>query len=418
MSRSLLLYLHIHQPFRIRKYSVFDIGEEHNYFDCYDDSRLDNEEIFRKVANKSYYPMLDLLHKIIKKEPEFQLSLSITGSFIDQAQIYAPDILVKIKELVASGQVEIVGETYEHSLAFFYSRREFEEQVKLHREQIKSLFNYVPSAFRNTELAYNNEIATWAESAGYTSILAEGWERDLGWRSPNFVYQPDGTRNIRLLLKNYRLSDDIAFRFSDKSWSDWPLTAEKYINWINESMAGAPILNLFMDFETFGEHQWSDTGIFDFFEEFVSKWLSVEDNSFYTISKASQIHPPVASLSFDQTTTWADSERDLSAWLGNSMQREAMHAVYSLENDVLLSNDNKLIKDWRRLQSSDHFYYMATKWLNDNDVHVYFSPYSSPYDAFLYYMNAVRDIRWRIMQYKGLDSFPKTLEDPKSPEVI
>jgi alpha-amylase len=418
MSKALVLYLHIHQPFRIRQYSVFDIGEEHGYFDGLLESQLNNEVIFNKVAEKSYYPMLSLLQKIIDKEPKFHLSLSITGTFIDQAEQYAPDILNKIRNLVSSNRVEIVCETYYHSLAFFYSRKEFEEQVQLHREKIKSAFNYTPSCFRNTELAYNNEIASWAESAGYMSILAEGWERDLGWRSPNFVYQPEGTQKIRLLLKNYRLSDDIAFRFSDKSWSGWPLTAGKYIDWIKDSMGSAPLLNLFMDFETFGEHQWSDTGIFNFFEDFVTKWLANHENSFYTISKAAEVIPPVASLNFEQTTTWADSERDLSAWLGNNMQREAIQALYGLEHDVMMSGDSTLIKDWRRLQSSDHLYYMATKWLNDNDVHVYFSPYNSPYDAFLYFMNAVRDMRWRIMQYKGLDKFARTSDTPEHPGVV
>jgi alpha-amylase len=297
-----------------------------------------------------------------------------------------------------------VAETYYHSLAFFYSRQEFERQVEVHKTKIRELFGVETNVFRNTELAYNNDLAKWADDYGFKGILAEGWDPILEWRSPNTVYRPAGTNNIALLMKNYHLSDDLAFRFSNKGWAEWPLTADKYNSWVDASIADQPILNLFMDYETFGEHQWADTGIFDFFDTFVGKWLANPDHTFYTVSQAIDTIPPVAEISMPYTVTWADTERDLTAWLGNSMQQEALRYIYSLEDDVMRTNDLGLISDWRKLQTSDHVYYMCTKWFTDGDVHAYFSPYESPYDAFLYYINAVRDIRWRLHQYHGTGS--------------
>lgn len=395
--RGITLYLHVHQPYRVREYSVFDTAIDHNYFADPDPlSNHNNEKIFKKVADKSYRPMNSLLEKILADHPEFKVSLSITGTFIDQASAWAPDVLESFQRLVHTGRVEIVSETYYHSLAFFYSRTEFERQVEAHKAKIKEIFGVETSVFRNTELAYNDELAQWADAYGFKGILAEGWDPILDWRSPNFVYQPEGTQNIALLLKNYKLSDDLAFRFSNRGWQEWPLTVDKYNSWVESSIYDQPLVNLFMDYETFGEHQWEDTGIFNFFEEFVSRWLSNPDNTFYTVSEAIDSNKPVGTLSMPQTVTWADSERDLTAWLGNSLQHEAMRHLYSLEDDILRSGDGELISDWRKLQTSDHAYYMCTKWFTDGDVHAYFSPYNSPYDAFLYYMNAIRDVRWRL----------------------
>jgi alpha-amylase len=345
----------------------------------------------------------------LDRHPEFKLSLSITGDFIEQAEAWAPDVLDSFRRLVETGRVEIVAETYYHSMAFFYNRQEFEAQVAQHRKKIHEVFGVTPTAFRNTELAYNDELAAWADKAGYKAILAEGWDTVLDWRSPNYVYKPKGTENISLLLKNYHLSDDLAFRFGDQSWNEWPLTAEKYSNWIGDGAEG-PVVNLFMDFETFGEHQWTETGIFSFFENFVGQWLSDQDNKFYTITGAASTLEQSGEISMPDTVTWADSERDLSAWMGNAMQQEALKYLYELQNDVLRSLDSQLINDWRLLQSSDHFYYMATKWQNDADVHKYFSPYDSPYDAFLYYMNAIRDIRLRVMQHHKLGGLSRDAE--------
>lgn len=395
--RGITLYLHVHQPYRVRDYSVFDTSINHNYFTDPDpQSNQNNEKILNKVADKSYRPMNALLEKLLHKHPEFKVSLSITGTFIDQVQAWAPDVLESFKRLVATGQVEIVAETYYHSLAFFYSRDEFERQVEAHKQKIREIFGVETSVFRNTELSYNDELAQWADQYGFKGILAEGWDPVLGWRSPNFVYRPEGTKDISLLLKNYKLSDDLAFRFSNQNWEEWPLTVDKYNSWVESSIYDQPLVNLFMDYETFGEHQWADTGIFNFFEEFVDRWLQNPDNTFYTVSEAIEASEPADTISMPQTVTWADTERDLSAWLGNSMQHEAMRHLYALEADVLRSNDGELISDWRKLQTSDHAYYMCTKYFTDGDVHAYFSPYNSPYDAFLFYLNAIRDVRWRL----------------------
>ena len=394
---AIVLYLHVHQPYRVRNYSVFDTANKHDYFDepSYE-SKRNNEMILQKVADKSYIPMNNLLEKLLNKHPEFKVSLSITGTLLDQAEAWKPEIIESFRRLVKTGRVEIVSETYYHSLAFFYSRDEFERQVEAHKQKIRELFGVETSVFRNTELSYNDELAKWADDYGFKGILAEGWDPILEWRSPNLVYKPKNTKNIGLLLKNYRLSDDIAFRFSDKDWADWPLSADKYKLWAETATYDYPLLNLFMDYETFGEHQWAETGIFDFFEDFVGKWLSNENNTFYTVSEAIDNNQPAGELSMPQTVTWADTERDLTAWMGNSMQKEALRLIYELEDDIMRTKDTQLIHDWRLLQTSDHSYYMCTKWFHDGDVHAYFSPYESPYDAFLYYMNALRDLRWRL----------------------
>jgi len=395
--RGITLYLHVHQPLRVRDYSVFDTATDHNYFNEPDPlSDRNNKKVFDKVAEKSYRPMNALLEKLLHDQPEFKVSLSITGTFLEQAELWAPDVIESFQRLVKTGRVEIVSETYYHSLAFFYSRTEFERQVEMHKTKIRELFGVETSVFRNTELAYNDSLAQWADEYGFKGILAEGWDPILDWRSPNFVYQPEGTKNISLLLKNYKLSDDLAFRFSNQAWQEWPLTADKYTEWANASIEEAPLINLFMDYETFGEHQWQDTGIFSFFEDFVGRWLTNPDNTFYTVSEAIETNKPVGNLSMPSTVTWADAERDLTAWLGNSMQQEALGHLYALESDILRTEDVELISDWRKLQTSDHAYYMCTKWFTDGDVHAYFSPYESPYDAFLYYMNVIRDLRWRL----------------------
>lgn len=395
--RGIVLYLHAHQPFRVRKYSVFDTAVKHDYFEdpAYETER-NNEQVFRKVADKSYRPMNALLEKLLATHPEFKVSLSITGVFIEQAERWAPDVLDSFKRLVATGRVEIVAETYYHSLAFFYSMTEFEHQVQAHRNKIHELFGVETKVFRNTELSYNDSMAKWADEYGFKGILAEGWDPILQWRSPNFVYKPAGTDNIALLMKNYRLSDDVAFRFGDKNWPDWPLNADTYNDWVNTSITDKSIVNLFMDYETFGEHQWEDTGIFNFYEAFIGKWLENPVNTCYTVSEAIDAFEPVGEISMPYTVTWADTERDLTAWLGNSMQQEALRYIYSLEDDIIRTKDLELISDWRKLQTSDHVYYMCTKWFNDGDVHAYFSPYESPYDAFLYFINVVRDLRWRL----------------------
>ncbi len=390
MSRpAITLYLHAHQPWRVRSYGALDTANRHDYFSG--DGDQDNKEIFLKVANKSYRPMNALLEKLLHEHPDFCLSLSLSGVFLEQAEQFAPDVIESFQRLVKTGRVELLASPYHHSLAFFYDQSEFEKQVALHAEKIKQLFGVSPKVLANTELAYNDDLGAWAEAHGYNGVLAEGWDKVLGWRSPNYVYQPKGATRTRLLLKNYRLSDDIAFRFSNKKWSGWPLTAETYSSWLTAS--GGPLVNLFMDYETFGEHQWKEHGIFTFFERFVGKWITA-GGQFNTVSQALS-NAPVGDVSMPETITWADSERDLTAWNGNALQQEALRYLYQLAPRVLASGDSQLISDWRNLQTSDHYYYMCTKWSSDGDVHAYFSPYSSPYEASLYVMNALRDIYWR-----------------------
>lgn len=401
MSKAIVLYMHVHQPFRVRHYTIFDAGVDHAYFDAPYEDRTNNERIMHKVAEKSYLPTNRRLLKLLNDHPEFKLSLSITGTAIEQMERWSPESLASFQELTRTGRVEIVAETYHHSLAFFYSRSEFEAQVDMHRKKIQELFGQTPQVIRNTELAYNNDLAYWADKAGYKGILAEGWDKVLGWRSPNFVYRPAYTENIRLLMKNYKLSDDIAFRFGDRNWAGWPLTADKFTHWLNES-GDATNFDLFMDYETFGEHQWDESGIFDFLEHLPGEWLKRDGNTFMTVSEVIDTFEPVDQVDVPYTVTWADTERDLSAWLGNSMQASSITDLYDLQSKIVESGDLQLIEDWRKLQTSDHFYYMCTKWFNDGDIHAYFSPYENPYDAFIAFMNAYHDLRFRLLE-KGID---------------
>jgi len=396
MSKAIVLYLHAHQPWRLRRYSIFDAAVSHNYFETDPSDDNDNRRVLEKVAQKSYRPTNQKLKLLLDRYPDFKINLSITGLLIEQLEAWAPDVLASFQELAASGRLEVVTETYYHSLAFFYDRDEFERQVSQHTDKIQELFGQTPKVFRNTELAYNNQLAEWAESAGFAGILAEGWDPILNWRSPNFMYRPAGTSRIKLLLKNYKISDDIAFRFGDSNWEEWPLTADKFSHWLNETHQ-AELFNIFMDYETFGEHQWEDKGIFEFLEDLPEKWLAKPGNTFMNLSEAIEKFDAKDTIDAPDTITWADTERDLTAWTGNKMQQEAIRAIYGLGDEVMRSGDWKLIDDWRRLQTSDHFYYMCTKWFNDGDVHAYFSPYKSPYDAFLNYMNAFHDIKWRTL---------------------
>jgi alpha-amylase len=400
MSKAIVLYLHVHQPYRVRHYTVFDAAVNHDYFDTAFEDKTSNERILKKVAEKSYLPTNARLLKLLQDNPEFKLSLSITGTVIEQLEKWSPESLESFKRLTETGRVEIVAETYHHSLAFFYSRAEFEMQVAMHKRKVQEVFGQTPQVFRNTELCYNNDVAYWADRAGYKGILAEGWDPILGWRSPNFVYRPTYTNTIRLLMKNYKLSDDIAFRFGDQNWSEWPLTADKFSHWLSEDK-DATNFNLFMDYETFGEHQWSESGIFGFLEHLPNEWLKTEGNTFMTVSEVIDTNEAVDQIDVPDTITWADTERDLSAWLGNALQTSSITALYGLQDKIIGSGDFALIEDWRRLQTSDHFYYMCTKYFNDGDIHAYFSPYDTPYEAYINFMNAYHDLQFRLSE-KGI----------------
>jgi alpha-amylase len=411
---SVCLYFQVHQPLRVKKYRVFDVGLDHKYFNDSSETNLNNSRILNKVATKSYLPANELMLNLLKKHKEFRISYSFTGVVLEQMEKFQPKVLKSFQKLIDTGRVEVLSETYYHSLAFFYSKGEFESQVELHKDKIYKLFDVKPQVFRNTELAYSNELAMWADKAGYKGVLAEGWDSFLGWRSPNFVYQPVNTKKIKLLLKNYKLSDDMAFRFSEKSWSQWPLTADKFANWITSINGNGQVVNLFMDYETIGEHQWEEHGIFNFLENLPKELLGKPDNDFVTPSEAIKRYPAMDTVDVPYVVTWADTERDLSAWIGNQIQSEALKFIYSLEDRVLATQNQSVIEDWRRLQTSDHFYYMCTKWFSDGDVHKYFNPYESPYDAFISYMNAVTDLKLRIKKANRIKRLSKTSNSRKS----
>lgn len=392
---NICLYFQVHQPLRIKKYRVFDIGLDDNYFNDVSDTPLNNKKVLEKVANKCYLPANKIFRELLEKHPQLKLSYSFSGVFLEAAQNFYPEVLESFKRLVDTGRVEILSETYHHSLSFIYSPAEFRRQVQLHKKKIKEIFGLEPKVFRNTELIFNNNLAYEAEGLGFEGILAEGADRILGWRSPNFLYRSQGVKNIKLLLKNYKLSDDIAFRFSSKEWNEYPLTSEKYAAWIHALEGQADIVNLFMDYETFGEHQWEDTGIFEFLKHLPKHLLKNPKLQFVTPGEAVKKLDPVGTLDFADFVSWADIERDLSAWAENPMQIEALRKLYELESMIFELGDEKLIDDWRKLTTSDHFYYMCTKYFADGDVHKYFNPYETPYDAFIAFMNVLTDLNLR-----------------------
>ena len=399
---AICFYFQVHQPLRTKRYRVFDIGSDHEYFNDRSSMNTNNREVFSKVSKKCYFPANETILKLLKKYKEFKVSYSFSGVFLEQALEFGNEVIDSFRRLIDTGRVEILSETYYHSLSFFYSKVEFEKQVNFHKGMVKKLFGVETQVFRNTELAYTNDLAAWAENNGFRGILAEGWGSVLGWRSPNFVYRPKGTEKIKLLLKNYKLSDDIAFRFSDKSWSEWPLTSQKYSAWISEVEKNAQTINLFMDYETFGEHQWRSTGIFEFLESLPVEILKNENIYFATPGEVISRFKAVGEIDVPAVLTWADTERDLSAWTGNEIQQSAIAELYSLERKILATDDQKIIRDWRMLTTSDHFYYMCTKWSGDGDVHKYFNPHDSPYDAYINFMNILRDLNLRVENYRRM----------------
>jgi alpha-amylase len=384
---SVCFYFQVHQPFRLRSFDCFKIGHEHEYEDS-----ENNRHIFNRVADKCYLPANDVLYKLIKKHNgRFKVAFSITGTVLEQMEAYRPDVLSSFRKLVETGCVELLAETYYHSLSYLYSKEEFVRQIDLHKDKIRKLFGYVPAIFRNTELIYNNELAAFIYDLGYRGIVSEGIDAHLGFRSPNFLYHPPRT-GVKILLKNYRLSDDIAFRFSERSWKEWPLTAPKFAHWVHGTAGNGHTVNLFMDYETFGEHQWKDSGIFDFIAQLPEEILRHHDFDFKTPSEVCARYPERGEYDVHRFSSWADEERDLSAWLGNSLQHDAIERVYSLERPIKDLKDESLLHTWACLLTSDHFYYMCTKFWNDGDVHKYFSPYASPYDAYINYMNVLTDL--------------------------
>ena len=358
------LYFQVHQPRRIKRYKFFDIGNDHDYFNDAGERDTNNARIARKVA-------------------------------LEQFEEYTPEVIESFQRLVDTGRVEILSETYYHSLTFLEAPREFKEQIRLHSKKVRDLFGVTPYVFRNTELIYRNDIANLIADMGYLGMLAEGADHLLAWRKPTFVYHAKDDPSFKLLLKHYKLSDDIAFRFSNRDWEEWPLTAPKFAQWVHAHNGDGHVVNLFMDYETFGEHQWEDTGIFDFLRAMPREILRHADNTFVTPSEALSQYPAVGAIDAPHYVSWADIERDLSAWKSNPIQHDALRAFFAMEDEVKQSGDMRVIEDWRRLSTSDHFYYMCTKWFQDGDVHSYFNPYASPYEAFIAYMNTLNDLRMR-----------------------
>lgn len=383
------LYFQLHQPYRLRRYSVFDT--DRHYFDDFK-----NAEILRGIVSRCYLPANQLIGELIAQfDGDFRVAYSISGVLLEQLEEHAPEVISSFRKLVGTGCVEFLNETYYHSLCFLYSRDEFRQQVELHRQKIQQLFGVDTRIFRNTELIYNNELAQTVAHLGYEGCLAEGTDTVLGTRSPNFLYSPPGGARIKLLLRNYRLSDDIAFRFSDKSWEQHPLTADKFARWVGQINGHGSVCNLFMDYETLGEHQWADTGIFEFFKHIPDQLLHLPETRFMTPSQLVETYTSSGELDVPHITSWADTERDLSAWMGNAMQSNALHELYKLEGLLKERGDEQLLTDWRKLGTSDHFYYMCTKYWADGQVHRYFSPYESPYDSYINFMNVLDNIQSR-----------------------
>jgi len=391
-TKSICLYFQVHQPTRLRLYRFFDIGKDSHYYDDFA-----NRTILRRIAQKCYLPMNAQLLSLIKaNKGKFKVAFSISGSALEQFQRFAPDVIDSFRALAETGCVEFLCETYYHSLAALASGSEFEHQVLKHKKAIEDLFGVTPTAFRNTELIYSNAIGEEVYNLGFKTMLTEGARHIMGWQSPNFVYSCETQPKLRLLLRNYGLSDDIAFRFSNQGWDMWPLTAEKYLAWVKDSAKDDDIVNLFMDYETFGEHQSAASGIFDFMKALPETVLADGTFSFVTPTEATKKFKPVADLDVPDAISWADEERDVTAWLGNELQQEAFNKVYAMTEKLSIVGDPELWEDFGHLQESDHFYYMCTKFFSDGEVHKYFNPYDTPYEAFINYMNVISDFQIRL----------------------
>jgi len=390
---SVCLYFEVHQPMRLNRFSVFSIGNQESQ-KLYFNKDL-NQEIFTKVAKKCYLPTNNLILDLINKtDGKFRASFSLTGTFVEFCNEHMPEIIDSFKELFKTGAVDMIEETYYHSLSSLYDDLdEFEEQVKLHRQMIKQLFNYKPKVFRNTEAIFDNRIAKKVSEMGYKGIITEGTEKILGWRSPNYLYKPVGA-DIKTLLRNYTLSDDVGFRFSARMWKDHPLTADKFSNWISKCQGD--LVNLFMDYETFGEHHWTETGIFDFLADLPDKVLQHNHLDFVTVDEAVERYDVVGDIDVPWAISWADEDRDVSTWLGNDMQIACFNELKNLGKKIKENGNKELLDTWRRLQTSDHLYYVSTKGLADGDVHAYFSPYDGPYDGFINYMNVLQDLKQKL----------------------
>ncbi|MBP3440651.1 MAG: glycoside hydrolase family 57 protein [Tidjanibacter sp.] len=385
--KTVCLYFQVHQPLRLKTYRFFNMGKDHNYLDV-----SANRSIMQRVAAECYLPMNNLLLRLIREcEGQFKVTFSISGLAIEQFRSYTPEVLDSFRELAKTGCVEFLAESYSHSLSSLISPEEFRSEVEAHVALMKEEFGYIPTSFRNTELIYSDQIGEQVAAMGFRAMLAEGARHVLGWKSPNFVYANSLDQKLRVLLRNYKLSDDIAFRFSNQGWGEWPLTAEKYASWIADENTTGEVVNLFMDYETFGEHQKASSGIFDFMAQLPKSMLATGALKFGTVTETAAANQPTGVLYCTHAMSWADEERDVTAWLGNDLQNEAFGKLYGLQEKVRELNHDDFNYVWNFMKASDHFYYMATKWFSDGDVHSYFNPYDSAYSAFINYMNVLSD---------------------------
>ena len=390
MKKSICLYFQVHQPTRLRLYRFFDIGRDSHYYDDFTD-----RTILQRIARRCYLPMNKLLLDLIEKHKgDFKVTFSITGSALEQFDRYEPEVIDSFRKLADTGCVEFLAETYYHSLASLASASEFKHQVEKHSKAIEDHFGVKPTAFRNTELIYSDAIGKQVYDLGFKTMLTEGAKHILGWKSPDYIYTDPLQKHLKLLLRNYTLSDDIAFRFSDKGWKDWPLTGEKFLSWLKA--ADGDIVNLFMDYETFGEHQKEASGIFEFMRYMPEALLGDGSFEFTTPTLAARKHKAIAEIEVPDAISWADEERDITAWLGNELQQDAYNKLYEQTEKLSIVNEPSLWEDFGHLQESDHFYYMSTKFFSDGEVHRYFNPYNTPYEAFINYMNALSDFIIRI----------------------
>ena len=400
--KSICLYFKVHQPVRLRKYRFFDIGNSDYYYDDYN-----NEMIIRRVTDNCYLPANEMILDLINKyQGRFKVAFSISGTAIDQFKIYAPEVIESFRKLVATGCVELIAETYAHSLSVLKNKDEFKRQVEAHATAIETLFGIRPTVFANTEFIYSDEIGVTIAEMGYKATLTEGPNHILKWRSPNYLYRNAITPSLNVLLKNFQLSDDIAVRFSNPDWCGWPMIAKKYVSWLNKIPKEEKIVNLFMDYETFGERQKTGSGIFKFMNSLPSEVFKKSDFEFMTPSDIVEHYQPISTINVRYPISWTDQERDLTAWLGNDLQQEAFEKLYNLSDLIDKCKDPGLLKDWQYLQTSDHFYHMSTKYFSDGDVHTYFNPYKDAYEAFMIYMNVLNDFSIRlnrIMKNKHLD---------------
>lgn len=392
MKKTICLYFQIHSPRHLRKYSFFDIGKRHDYFDYYV-----NSSTIKELAEKCYLPANELLLQLIKQYgKQFKVAFSISGSALRLLKLHTPEVIESFQKLAETGNVEFLAETYSHSLSSLHESEEFEYDVKTHKKQIEKLFHQNPKVFRNSSLIYSDEIGKRVHKMGFEAMITDGAKHILGWKSPNFIYTNPLEPKLKLLLKNSKLSDDISLRFSDKNWNEYPLTADKYTHWLNESVKNTELVNLFMNYETFGKYQPAESGIFEFLKHLPEHLFNTGNFEFLTPFETLKKHQPIAPLHVPYPISWSDEERDITRWLGNELQNEAFNQLFQLQKRVAKLKSEKLSADYSRLQASNHFYYMSTKIFSDSDFHRYDSPYNSPYEAYINYMNVLSDFTARI----------------------